>query len=376
MTRVMSQFICWSAGCMAVIAMTGCEESRKVPEVSVPVYVTTVAKSEGVREQWFSARVGSRIESDIGFRVGGKVLKRLVSVGDRVREGQPLAMLDPTEYRLGVEGAHERYNAAQTAYRQSLSDARRFGRLSQEGSIPKAEDERQNSRSDAAEAAMNEARSAWELSQKRCDYTVLKAPYEGIIRTLSLEIAQTVAEGEPVVSIVKEGEREVVADLTEEAARSVARYRAEGVCWNGAADSMVLKLRELSPMARSPGLTYRARFDPVPSARGKLERMPLGSTLQLRLSRLDRDGVDLPASALIQTAHEPGVWAIRPDGKGLMWIKVRVLGYGNNTVRVEGVAEHTRVVTVGAQKLDGSMRVTPIERDRDAMETLAERGRA
>lgn len=357
---------------VSVILITGCkEETAKTPD-STAVYVTTIAKSDGVEERWLSGSIRARVETDIAFRAGGKILKRLVNVGERVTKGQPLVMLDNGDYQLALSVAEEQFKSASVNAKQSLSDAQRFQRLSVDGSMGLADYERQRSRADAATAGMEQARSALELAKNKDSYTILRAPYDGVITAITMEIGQVVAEGQPLLSIAKEGEREVVVDVPEEIMTHVAEFKAEAQPWDEKKNSVPLRLRELSPIAVLPSRTYRARY--VAQQEG-LSRFPLGSTLQLRLSRPSETGVTLPLSAIVKTAGEAGVWVLKPNGKGVVFVKVTILSYGVTTVRVSGLSAKMCIVTVGAQKIDESMNITPIERSVETMDELSERGR-
>lgn len=357
---------------VSVMLITGCkDEAVKTPD-STAVYVTTIAKNDGVEERWLSGAIRARVETDLAFRAGGKILKRLVNIGEHVTKGQPLAMLDNGDYQLAISAAEEQFRAASVNAKQSLSDAQRFQRLSMDGSMGSADYERQKSRADAATASMEQARSALELAKNKNSYTTLRAPYDGVITAITMEVGQVIAEGQPLLSLAKEGEREVVVDLPEEIMTHVSEFKAEVQPWDNKEGSVPLRLRELSPIAALPSRTYRARYV---AEQGGLSRFPLGSTLQLRLSRPSEAGVTLPLGAIVKTADEAGVWVVKPNGKGVVFVKVKILSYGATTVRVSGLSEKMRIVTVGAQKIDGSMNVTPIERSVENMDELSVRGR-
>jgi RND family efflux transporter MFP subunit len=344
-----------------LITQSGCEhETKQVPPSPIAVYVTTIVKVDGVEERWLSATVRARVETDFGFRTGGKILKRFVNIGDRVTIGQPLAQLDDVDYQLALNAAADQLKAASVDARQAASDAERFQRLVSDGSMGFADLERQKSRSDAANAREEQARRGLQVAQNKNSYTLLKAPYSGVITAMSMEVGQVVAEGSPVVSISKEDDREVVADLPEEMVNQVRQYKASAFSWDNNTSSVVLHLRELSPLAASQTRTYHARY--APNSYSDMARFPLGSTIQLRLSRQSASGMTVPLNALVKTSGEPGVWALNSTGDGIIFVKVSILSYGTNTVRVDGISDTMRIVTVGAQKLDTSMKIHPIER--------------
>ncbi|CUV66063.1 putative transport/efflux transmembrane protein [Sulfurovum sp. enrichment culture clone C5] len=345
---------------LILISLSGCDNKQAHTTLPVAVYVTTISKTDEVEERWFNATVRAKIETDFGFRVGGKIVKRLVNIGDRVTYGQPLAQLDITDYQLAIGIATDQLKAASVDAKQAASDADRFKRLVSDGSIASADLERQKSRLVAAKAHEEQARRALELAQNKNSYATLKAPYSGVITAMSMEVGQVVAEGSPIVSIAKDDEREVVADLPEGIANQVSQFTASAFSFNNNDISVALHLRELSPLATLQTRTYHVRY--APNSSFELASFPLGGTIQLRLSRQLTSGTTVPLNALVKTSREPGVWALNSAGNGVVFVKVNILSYGTNTVIVVGVRDNMRIVTVGAQKLDASMKVRPIER--------------
>lgn len=345
---------------VASIVLSGCDNKQSNTALPVVVYVTTITKTDGVEERWLGATVHAQVETDFGFRTGGKIIKRFVNVGDRVTYGQPLAQLDDADYQLAVDAATDQLKAASVDVRQAASDVYRFKRLVSDGSIASADLERQKSRLDVAKAHEEQARRALELAKNKNSYTMLKAPYGGVITMMSMEVGQVIAEGSPIVSIAKDDELEVVADIPEDMVHKVGQFTASAFSFDNNGTSVALHLRELSPLATSQTRTYHVRY--APNSYSDMARFPLGSTIQLLLSRQLISGKIVPLNALVKTSGEPGVWALNSAGDGVVFVKVNVLSYGTNTIRVVGINDNMRIVTVGAQKLDASMKVRPIER--------------
>lgn len=354
---------------VGAITLGGCSKQKVEHEVlPTPVYVSTINKSNALEERWLTATIGARFESDLSFRTGGKVLKRLVNVGDRVTRGQPLAELDGADYDLATGIANAQYKAAIIDATQADSDQGRFGRLAGEGAMGTADLERQKSRADASKTRVEQARQQLELAKNRNSYATLVAPYDGVVTAMRMEVGQVVSEGQSVLSLAKDGEREVVVELPEDMVSKAKQYQAKGQSWNDPKTLATLHLRELSPIASIQGRTYRARYTPMPESRATMDRIPLGSTAQLQLSLPSAAGMTVPLSALIKTNNTPGVWVVNSTGNTLSFAKVNVLNYGTDSVRVSGLNEGVRIVTVGAQKLDGSMKVRPIERNNENLE--------
>ncbi len=158
-----------------------------------PVFVTPVAPAASTQTRAFTAVVRARVETELGFRTGGKVVERLVEVGDVVKAGQPLARLDSADYQLAVSAAADQVQAAAVDAQQAASDEARLRRLLTDGSVGAADHERQKARADAAAARLAQAQRQLNLARNRAGYATLVAPYAGLVTALRFERGQVVA---------------------------------------------------------------------------------------------------------------------------------------------------------------------------------------
>ena len=149
-----------------------------------PVFVTTVSQASLGQARAFTSVVRARVETELGFRTGGKVTERLVEVGDLVKAGQPLARLYPADYQLAMRAAADQVQAASVDAQQAASDEARFGRLLADGSVGAADHERQKARAAAAAARLDQARRQLDLARNREGYATLVAPYAGVVTAL------------------------------------------------------------------------------------------------------------------------------------------------------------------------------------------------
>lgn len=361
----------------ASLLMTGCSEPPAPPALAKPVFVTTVAQTASTQTRSFTSVVRARVESDLAFRTGGKVVERLVETGDRVKAGQVLARLDPADYQLAVKAAADQVQAATVDAQQAASDEARFRRLLADGSVGAADHERQKARADAAAARLDQARRQLDLARNREGYAALVAPYAGVVTAIRFERGQVVPEGQPVVSLAREGDNEVVVDLPEDWVGRARKLTATAAPWSDPQARLRLALRELSPQASAQGRTYRARYAAALESRTQVSALPLGSTVQLTLSSAQAGPatVSLPVSALVKGSGPEGVWALDAKGSGLVFTPVKVVAIEEATVHVTGLTLGSRVVSVGAQKLDAGTAVRPIERAPEAVTTTVAKSR-
>jgi RND family efflux transporter MFP subunit len=231
-----------------------------------------------------------------------------------------------------------------------------------------ADHERQKARADAAAARLDQARRQLDLTRNRQGYATLVAPYAGLVTALRFERGQVVTEGQPVLSLARDGEREIVADLPEEWVGRARTLAAVATPWHDATSPVRLVLRELSPLASSQGRTFRVRYAATPESRAQVATLPLGSTMQLKLSGpyTGPAAAVLPVTALVKASGSAGVWVLDAKGSGLMFKPVQVVAIDDASVQVTGLDTGSRVVSVGAQKLDAGIPVRAIERAPEA----------
>jgi RND family efflux transporter MFP subunit len=353
---------------IASLLLTACSAPPAPAAAVKPVFVTTVTPVNATQSRSFTSAVRARVETELGFRTGGKVVERLADVGDSVKAGQVLARLDPADYQLAVKAAADQVQAASVDAQQAASDEARFRRLLADGSVGAADHERQKARADAAAARLDQANRQLELARNREGYAALVAPYAGMVTALRFERGQVVAEGQPVLSLARDGEREIVAELPEDWVGRARSLVATAVSWNDPKSQVRLVLRELSPQASAQGRTYRARYSAAPDSREAVAGLPLGSTMQLTLSAPHAGPATavLPVSALVKGSGPAGVWTVNAKGSGLVLTPVQVVAIDDATVQVTGLAAGSKVVSVGAQKLDAGTAVRAVERTPDS----------
>lgn len=350
------------------IGISACGEKAPLQAKPHPVLVTTARNVSGGYERTFTGIVRARYESDQGFRTGGKVGARLVEVGQSVAAGQPLARLDPADYELALRAAEDQLQAARVDAEQAASDEARFRRLLADHSVAVADHERQKARADAAAARQAQASRQLDLARNRMKYATLVAEFDGVVTSVRFEVGQVVAEGQPVVSIAKPSELEVVADLPEELAGSARTFSASATLWDAPDLALVLKLRELSPAASAQTRTFRAHFAILDKAPATRQALHLGMTANLHLTA-ENGGLAavLPATAVWKTDGEPIVWQIDNSGSRLVAQPVEIVRYTDEAVLVRGLADGAKVVSAGVQKLTPGLEVVAVERSTSGM---------
>ena len=309
------------------------------------------------RDRYFGS-VQARYEVDQAFRVGGNVVVRKVDVGQKVRQGDGVAVLDATDYKLAVQAAQQQLVAAEAQARQAQSDRQRLDALKSDGSVSPSDEEKAQSNAQTTRAVAEADARKLELARNRLEYTTLRASQDGVVTAVKFEVGQVVAEGQPIVSIAKEVEPEIVVNVPEDqlVAFKASRYRA--TLTSAPDQSFDVVLRELSPQAAAVTRTFRARLRPATP-----RPLPLGASARLEVDRpaSEAPAAAIPAAAITQDQGRPAVWVVRRQGSDpfgtVNLLGVSVHGYRNDQVLVSGPPAGELVVTAGVQKMAPGLRV-------------------
>ncbi len=181
----------------------------------------TVAPGAAATRDVYSGELRARVESDLAFRIGGKMAARLVDAGARVRAGQALARLDPQDAKLAADSARAQLASAEADHALARAELERAADLLAKKFIsPSAYDTRQTAYA-AAKARLEQARSQTALSANQEAYTTLAADGDGVVISVSAEPGQVVAAGQPILRLARDGEMEVVVDRARGPARAL-----------------------------------------------------------------------------------------------------------------------------------------------------------
>jgi RND family efflux transporter MFP subunit len=323
-----------------------------------PVQVQRVAFENENATRDFVGVVRARYETDLGFRVAGKIVSRVVNVGDRVRVGDVVARVDPQDLKLQVESAEAEFAAATSSLHQAASDLERYTTLKTRGWASIADFDRKKAAKDEAEGRLERAERALDLARNQLDYSDLKADADGVITATLAEPGQVVAIGQPVVRLAHRGEKEAVVALPETWLTEARNSKATVRLWSGPSQNFAARLRELSPQADAATRTYAARF----TIDNPDDSVALGMTATVTLSHsADVSVAKLPLAAILNRGTGPSVYVV--DKSGALELRpVKVASFTEATALVtSGVSNGDRIVKLGVQKLDAGERVRAVD---------------
>ncbi|MCG6207555.1 efflux RND transporter periplasmic adaptor subunit [Rhodopseudomonas sp. HC1] len=342
---------------LAAIALTlaGCDDKQaKKEKPERPVLVETLRYAAAAPERSFVGTIRPRIETDIGFRIAGKVAKRLVEVGQTIDIGQPLALLDQTDLKLQAEQAEAEHSAAKGVLAQAFASENRAKELRGKGWSTEAQMDQARAAADEARARLARAERSVELTRNALSYATLNADTRGVVTSALIDAGQVVSAGQPAFRIARFGEKEAVVAIPETLVGRAKQGEARVSLWSEPGKNHVAKLREIAPMADPATRTYLAKFS-LPDAD---DGISLGMTATLTLADSATDRVArLPLSALFNQGGTPSVYVVEDTGQVTLK-PVTVKAYESEHVVIsDGVADGAKVVVLGVQKLDPAEKV-------------------
>jgi RND family efflux transporter MFP subunit len=348
------------AALLPLVAVAACSAPTQAQKEALPrpVLVTQAHYAPRAQVRVLPGIVKARYESDLGFRVAGKIVKRLVDAGAQVKRGDALALLDDTDLRLQAEQAEAEQASAKSALGQADAELQRIDTLHRQGWSASADADKMKAAADQARGNLIKAERAVTLSRNALGYATLTADSDGVVSATYAEAGQVIAAGAPVVRLAQSGEREAAVALPETLIDRARVAPASAEIWALPGVSIKASLRELAAAADRATRTYPARFalaDAPPS-------LQLGMSVTISLAQDGPKVAKLPLGALFDEGKGPEVWIVRPDRGELAASPVTVAGYDGDSAYVSnGVTEGASIVVLGAHKLDATQKVRVVQ---------------
>ncbi|WP_325917759.1 efflux RND transporter periplasmic adaptor subunit [Pseudomonas frederiksbergensis] len=339
------------AACLLPLVLTACGESstEKDPRTLAPLVRVAQVLGSPDQSRSFTGVVTARVQSDLGFRVSGKILERLVDTGQTVKRGQPLMRLDPVDLGLQARAQQEAVAAARARAKQTADDEVRYRDLVEAGAISASGYDQIKAAADTARAQLSAAQAQADVARNASGYAALLADADGVVMETLAEPGQVVAPGQIVVRLARAGQREAVVQLPE-TLRPTAGSVAQATLYGKTSEAVTAKLRLLSDSADRVTRTFEARY----VLEGALANAPLGSTVTLRIAAGTRSeqALQVPIAALYDAGKGSGVWLITGEPATVTWRPVQVLGLSDDAAQVSGELKRgEQIVALGAPLL-------------------------
>src|SRR5215470_8982707 len=251
-----------AAALLAALAiLAGCSSEAKVEREFVrPVKVAVVGDAVRGRTLNYSGVVRPRIESAVGFRVPGKIVERLVNVGDHVEVDQVIARLDPIDLGLAEQSAKAAVDSARSRRDVARDNLERGKALLPSVTISQAAYDTRRNEMDAAASALESAEAQLRQATNAVGYATLKADKAGIVTGVLAEPGQVVTTGQAVITLDQIGETEIAIAIPEQDAGYLSvGQQAQVTLWAGPRVNIEAHIREIAGQADSASRTYAIR---------------------------------------------------------------------------------------------------------------------
>jgi multidrug efflux system membrane fusion protein len=354
------RLLAWTLAGLSPLLLSACGRSGAVEEAPRPVLVAHPTASDHTATA-FAGDVRAREESPLSFRVGGKLVQRNVDVGDHVRSGQVLAVLDPGDLQAQARAAKAQLAAAEAELGRARADQARFAKLAGEQLVSKSTLDAQNAAATAAQGQVNAARAELEVASNQAAYSQLRATRDGVIAARQAEAGQVVAAGQSVFTLAADGVREIAFALPE---RMIANIKAgqpvQVESWSQPGQRWDGRIREISPAADPASRTFAARVT-VDAPAGAIE---LGQSARVFLPGNGNGGLSVPIAAVQRENGRAGVFVVDLKTSIVKLRPVQIGAFGEDRVPVKGGIEAGDwVVAAGGHLLRDGQKVQPVDRD-------------
>ena len=333
------------------LALAACGDKKlSDPRTEAPLVRVATVRDAALASRTFTGTVAARVQSDLGFRVPGKVLERLVDAGQSVRRGQVLARIDPVDLKLAAHAQQETVAAARARAQQAAEDEARYRDLRGTGAISASAYDQVKAAADAAKAQLNAAEAQADVARNASRYAELVADADGVVMETLAEAGQVVTAGQVVVRLAHAGRREAVVQFPE-TLRPAVGSTGVATLFGKEGAGVPARLRQISDAADRLTRTFEARY----VLDGELSNAPLGSTVTIQVAEAAttvQGGLSVPIASLFDAGKGPGVWVIQGEPAKVSWRPVTVQRLGDDSARVTGTLKQgERIVALGTHLL-------------------------
>jgi multidrug efflux system membrane fusion protein len=337
------------------VLLAACHGKQEADADIRPVRTVVVGTGQYGDDLTYTGEIRARHESDLGFRVAGKLIARPAEVGASVLAGADLAQLDPTDEKVAVDSAQSAVSAAQAELARATSEEASYRHLLERGLTTRTAFIQQQTAAKTAKSRLQQATADLDLRRRQLSYTTLRADGAGVITRVSADVGAVLAQGQTVVTLAQPSELDVVFDVADTQVDAVRKAKTVAAALLSARDKpVVAAVREVSPSADPVTRTYRVKS----TLPGQPPGWRLGlNTIVTLASEHAVQGVRIPATALYEKDRKSAVWIVRDD-QTIELRPIAVARYDTDSVEVStGLRSGERIVTAGVHKLLAGQKV-------------------
>jgi RND family efflux transporter MFP subunit len=320
----------------------------------VPVRVLTVRNAPLASAESYAGEVVPRVEAQLSFLVPGRLEKRLVEVGDRVRAGQVLARLETRDYEIALTSARALLDQSHVERAQSADDLARATKLQEQGAITKASFDQTQTAAMASQARAAYAESSVDRAARDLTKAWLRSPTDGVVIAVTAENGQVISPGNPIIRVASAATTEVAIDLPEVVVPRVSVGSPATVrLWADGDDSYAAHVREIAPESDATSRTYRVKL----TLDHPNEKVHLGMSARVAFGETQR-AIAVPLTAVFEREGHPNVWIFDEATGHVAPREVVVDRYiDGSAILRSGLSDGERIASAGAHRLDPGLNV-------------------
>lgn len=329
---------------LLAIMASGCNDPEPEASITSPLVRTFRVTASIPNEEAFTGIVVAKNQSDLSFRVAGKVIQKYVDIGQHVKKGQVLAKIDAADFLSQLNKSKEALLAAKAEQVKAINNEKRFSALVTTGAVSRADYDQAKALAEIAKANLRSAEAQVNIAKNSAQYTQLIADTDGIITDTRFESGEYVSAGQVIFQLAHQGPREARVHLPE-TQRPQLGSTAKAYFYSNNV-TLPATLRLLSEAADPATRTYEANYTLNGSA------PPLGSTVTINFgSQLSQDAVGIPITAINNFGQGFGVWCINEAKSEVFWCPVKILQMTRESAVVLDIGLDTLIVSLGAHLL-------------------------
>lgn len=342
--------------CLVILGLlAGCKQDSIAQRPLTRVKATTAELVDFAPAITLTGIIAAQVETELSFRVSGKISERLVNVGDPVVRDQVLARLDPVEQQAELDSAKAGVQSAQAQLLQAAASFDRQKNLLATGNTTRRDHDQAEAALRSAQAQLDQARAQLVSAEDQLSYTVLRADADGVVTARGAEAGQVVAQAQSIFTVARNGGRDAVFNVHERALANLATDKGLPISLvSDPAVSTIGDVREISPAINPSTMTITVKIGLRKTPPG----MSLGAIANGVGAMKQRKVFLLPWGALFEIDGAPAVWLIDPSSNTVSLKPITVDRYIRDVIAVtNGLENGQRVVTAGVQLLRPGQKV-------------------
>lgn len=347
----------WLVATMVAITLGGCSKPAEQADPIRPAMVYVVSQTAQHGRAVYAGEIHAQHEADLGFRVGGKVLERLVGLGSPIKPDQALARLDPSDAQLASAQVRAQLAGAEAEVANAASELARAQKLVAQQFISASALDSRVTAAKAAQARLDAVRAQAGVTANQSRYTTLTADGTGVVTAVNVEAGQVVSAGQPVLRVAYAGAKEVQVRVGESVAGQLKiGQMAQVRLWAMQDQWLAARVREIAPAADETR-TFLVKITLNDTGADSTVKLGMSASVLLDDASAPTGAVALPSGALLQQGKQAGVWIVGKTQQ-VHLMPVKVLQYREDGMLVQAnLPAGTQVIAAGVHKLHEGQRV-------------------